>query len=191
MTSSTLRTMILAAAAVSCTGAAFAQMGTSPAATGDTSAQDKLFLMKSAEGSMAEIALSKMALKKSKNDEVKTYAQKMIDDHTTLLASMKPFADQMGVQPPAQLNKVHQIDEKRLSAMSGDAFDKEYVKDMVADHHKDLGEFMAEAGTTSNADLKAAVTQGAQVVKDHTMMIDAIAQKDGIATPPMPPASSM
>ena len=151
-----------------------------------TAAQDKTFLMNSAEGGMAEIAMSRLALKKSKNPEVKAFAQKMIDDHTMLIANMKPFADQMGVQPPTTLKPEHQQEAQRLKAMSGAGFDKEYITAMVADHHKDLGEFKAEEASTANPDLKSTVAQGEQVVSQHTTMIDQMAQAKGIATPPMP-----
>ena len=152
----------------------------------DTASQDKMFLMKSAEGGMAEIQMSQLALKKSKNPDVRMYAQKMIDDHTTLIANMKPFADQMGVQPPTKLNPAHMQEMERLKSMSGQNFDKEYITAMVGDHHKDLGEFMTERDTTQNADLKTTVAQGTDVIKQHTEMIDQLAQKDGIPTPPMP-----
>ena len=150
--------------------------------------QDKVFLMKSAEGSMAEIQMSQMALKKSKNPDVKQIAQKMIDDHTKLIADMKPFADQMGVAPPTMLNPEHKQEAMRLKAMSGTGFDKEYLTAMVGDHHKTLGEFQAEEASTTNPDLKTTVAQGEQVIRTHTEMIDQIAQKNGISTPPMPAA---
>ena len=187
-----MRTAVLGAAAVCCCGGAVAQKSmcgpgmAGIAAPSGTPAADKMFLMKSAEGSMAEITFSKIALKKSKNDEVKMFAQKMIDDHTMLIANMKPFADQMGVMPPEKLNKVHMQEEARLSSMSGDKFDHEYITAMVGDHHKDLGEFMSEQATTMNPDLKTTVASGTQVIKDHTMMIDQLATKNGISTPPMP-----
>ena len=151
-----------------------------------TASTDKTFLMNAAEGSMAEIDLSKIALKKSKNDEVKTYAQQMITDHTKLIADMKPFADQMGVQPPTKLKPAHQQEAQRLSSMTGDKFDKEYITAMSTDHHKTLTEFKAEETATANPDLKAAVTQGEQVVQQHTDKIDQMAQKKGISTPAMP-----
>ena len=154
-----------------------------------TSAQDKEFVAKAAEGSMAEIQMSQLALKKSKNDEVKAYAQKMVDDHTKLIADMKPFADQMGVKPPTKLNAKHQDEAARLKVMSGDKFDQEYITAMVADHHKDLGEFKTEQDTTANADLKTTVAQGTTVIQQHTEMIDKMAQAKGIATPPMPTGS--
>ena len=152
--------------------------------------QDKMFLMNSTEGSMAEIQMSQMALKKSKNDDVKMIAQKMVDDHTKLIADMKPFADQMGVQPPTKLKPAHMQEVARLKAMSGDAFDKEYLTAMVADHHKTIGEFQAEEASTQNAELKTAVAAGEQVVRAHTEMIDQSATKMGITVPPMPAAAS-
>ena len=169
-------------AAVCCSGAAFGQTGASDAS--GTASQDKIFLMNAAEGGMTEIQMSQIALKKTKNDDLKTYAQKMIDDHTKLMSDMKPFADQMGVTPPAKLKPEHQQEAMRLKSMSGDKFDKEYIKAMVADHHKDLAEFTAEENSTGNAELKSTVAQGKQVVQQHTDMIDQIAQKNGVATPP-------
>ncbi len=172
-----VRTVVLGAAAVCCTGLTHAQ---------DTTAQDKMFVAKAAEGGMAEISMSQLALKKSKNDDVKAIAQKMVDHHTKLNSDMMPFATQMGVTPPTKLNPEHQAEAARLKSMSGASFDKEYITAMVGDHHKDLGEFISEKNTTSNADLKSTVTQATQVITTHTQMIDQTAQKMGITTPPMP-----
>jgi putative membrane protein len=149
------------------------------------SSQDKQFIMKSSEGSMAEVELGKLALQKSQNTDVKQFAQKMVDDHTMLMNNMKPYADQMGVKPPTKLNAKHQQLETRLKSLSGDKFDKEYIKAMVADHHHDLGEFMAEESKATDPGFKQTVTQGTQVIREHTQMIDEIAKKNGIPTPPM------
>jgi putative membrane protein len=185
MKSMWIRTAVLAAASVCCSGTTFAA---APGAQSDSgsSSQDKAFVEKASEGSLAEISFSKIALRKSKNDEVKTFAKKMIEDHTTLMTNMKPIADQMGLKPPTKLNKEHQMEADRLESLSGDKFDKEYITAMVGDHHKDLGEFMTQQNATSNAQLKSTVEQGTQVIRQHTEMIDQIAQKNGITTPPMP-----
>ena len=37
-----------------------------------------------------------------------------------------------------------------------------------------------------NPEMKEKVTRGEAVIKEHTQMIDALAQKGGIETPPMP-----
>lgn len=172
--------------AVCCSGAAFGQNCTSGSGMkggGSYSSQDKMFLKNSAEGSMAEVKLAQIALSKSSNDEVKGFAQKMVDDHTKLISDMQPFAQKAGVTPPTKLKPEHQMLAKKLSGLSGDAFDKQYITEMVKDHHKDLAEFKSEESSTSNTDLKNAVSQGEQVIQQHTEMIDEMAKKNGISAP--------
>lgn len=170
--------LCLAAAQCLAAAPAFAQAG-------DTTAQDKKFVMKSAQGNMAEVQMGKLALKKSKNDTVRDFAQKMVDDHSKLMTDMQPYCDKMHAMPPSHLSKEQQMTVHKLSAKSGKAFDTAYVKAMVADHHNDLAEFKQEAATTSNQDLKTTVTSGQQVIQMHSDMIDGIAQKMNIPTSSM------
>ena len=53
-----------------------------------TTTEDKMFVTESTEGSLTEVELGKLALKKSKNPEVTEFAQKMIADHTQLINDM-------------------------------------------------------------------------------------------------------
>lgn len=138
---------------------------------------DKTFLMVADEGNSAEIAASQLALRKSKNTEVKSYAQQMITDHQKLRSDMSSFMQSMGVTSPQPLNETHKAVAKRLAALSGKAFDAEYMKTMDVDHHKTLSLFDNEIATTSNTDLKTAVTQGETVVKQHTDMANQMTQK--------------
>lgn len=168
-----------------CSGTVFSQTcaGGGMSAKGGGSAHDKMFLMKSSEGGMAEVEMGKIAAEKGSSEDVKSFGQKMVDDHTKLLNDMKPIAEGMGVKPVTHLNAAHQAEAKKLKSLSGESFDKTYIKMMVEDHHKDLKEFKAEESSTKNADLKTAVSQGEQVIQQHTDMIDGIAKKNGIATP--------
>jgi putative membrane protein len=146
-------------------------------------AQDKMFIVQSAEGSLAEVELGKLALKKSQDPEVKQFAQKMIEDHTKLIEDMKPIADEMGVKPPMQVNDKHRQEAEHLSGLSGQQFDGEYITAMVADHHHDLNEFIAEESRTQNLTLKSIVAKGREVIHMHTEMIDEIARKKAIQAP--------
>ncbi len=154
--------------------------------SGSSASADKTFLMNADEGNSAEIAASQMALKKSKNPEVKAYAQQMITDHQKLRSDMSTFTQQMGVTTPQPLNPTHKAEAQRLSALSGKSFDAEYVKAMDQDHHKTLGMFQNETATTSNQDLKAAVQQGTPVIQQHTDMADQLAGKMNIPTASTP-----
>ncbi len=173
---------VLCAATALCSAPVFGQMcngASGSKGSASFSAKDKTFLKTSAEGNMAEIKLAQLALTKSSNDDVKGFAQKMVDDHTKLQETMKPFVEQAGLTPPSDLNAQHQMLDKKLSALSGDAFDKQYIAAMVKDHKKDLSEFKTEVSSTKNPQLKDAVSQGQQVIQEHTTMIEGIAQKNG------------
>lgn len=152
---------------------------------GDTvqNMRDKTFLRKAAEGGLAEVQFGQLAAQKGASDDVRNFGQKMVEDHTKLNEKMAPIADSMGVMVPKHLNKEDQAEYDKLSSLSGDAFDKEYITAMVKDHHADLREFRTEANSTTDPTLKQAVTDGANVIHDHMVMIDKIARSKGIATP--------
>jgi putative membrane protein len=148
-----------------------------------TQAQDKVFLQKASEGGMAEVQMGRLAAQKGNSSEVKQFGQKMVEDHTKLNEQMKPIAASLGVAAPRHLNKTDQAEFDKLSGLSGDAFDQEYITNMVKDHRKDLHEFRREEAATSNPDLKQAVSQAEQVISQHLSMIQGIALQKGIQVP--------
>lgn len=143
---------------------------------------DKEFLEKSSQGNVTEVETAKLALKKSQNPEVRSFAQRMIKDHQTLGKKMAPFIAQAGLKPSYSLNTEHQHLYNELNEASGQDFDHKYVEAMVKDHHEDLKEFHDEANSTNDPKLKVAVASGEQVIAEHTQMIEGIAQKMGVST---------
>src|ERR1700727_776792 len=78
--------------------------------------QDKMFLRKAAEGGIAEVKLGQLAAQKGSSDEVKTFGQKMVDDHTKLNLEMAHVADSMGVMLPKSMNKEDQAEYDNITA---------------------------------------------------------------------------
>jgi putative membrane protein len=121
-------------------------------AQGDkASAADKKFVKEAMQGGMAEVELGQLATQKAQSSDVKQFGQKMVDDHTKLNDQMKPVASQLGITPPASLDMKHKAVSTKLNKLSGDEFDKAYIKAMVKDHQKDVAEFQKEASTGSSA----------------------------------------
>jgi putative membrane protein len=141
-------------------------------ATAASEQQDQDFLKHAAEGGMAEVQLGQLAAQKGGSDAVKQFGQKMVDGHTTLNDQMKA----LGAKAPKHLSKADQSEYDKLSALSGDAFDKEYIAYMVKAHRKDLRDFKYEEESTANAPLKMAVAKGEQMIQDHLAMADQIAK---------------
>ncbi len=145
--------------------------------------QDKMFLRKAAEGGIAEVKLGQLAAQKANSDEVKAFGQKMVDDHTKINNDMAQVADSMGVMLPKSMNKDDQAEYDKLNALSGDAFDMEYLSFMVKDHHKDLHEFRIEAASRADPTLHDEVVRAASVIHEHTVMVDKLARAKGIPVP--------
>ena len=147
--------------------AAFAFSHTAKAQASD---QDKQFLTDASQGNYDEIHLAKLAEQKATNPAVKTFARRMVTDHTKLDVKMKPFATEWGLSAPTGLSSDAQKAYDKLNGLSGNDFDKEYMDDMVSDHTKVLDAFTKEVNDTHDAKFKAAVEQGKSVVASHKNM---------------------
>ena len=167
---------------------AFAKTHTTPTTKNQlsTAHQDTKFVEAANQGSVDEIELAKLALDKSTNQDVKDFAQKMIHDHQMLIDEMKPFSNEAGIHIPSSASLATTAEKTKLELLSGEHFDKAYIKAMVEDHHKDLEAFRQEARSTGYPALKSTVEKGEQVVKEHLEMIDQIAKKNGVAPAPVP-----
>jgi len=72
----------------------------SPSTSSQEQLTDQQFVYKAALGGQKEIALSQLALEKSNNDEVKSFAQKMITDHSQVGKELSQIAQTKGLSVP-------------------------------------------------------------------------------------------
>jgi putative membrane protein len=145
--------------------------------------QDKMFLRNAAEGNIAEVKLGQLAVQKANNEDVKALAQKMVDDHTKMNDEIAQVADSMGVMLPKSMDKDGQAEYDKLNALSGDAFDTEYLSFLVKDHHKGLHAFRLEAASRTDPALHDEVVKAASAIHEHTVMVDKLARAKGVPVP--------
>lgn len=129
------------------------------------SAGDQRFIKEAAEGGMAEVEFGKLAVQKGYSDDVKQFGQRMIDDHSK--SNLKRVASALGVNLPQHLSAKDEATKERLAKLSGDQFDKAYVRDMVKDHKADVAAFRTESSTGRDASLKSFATQMLPTLRDH------------------------
>ena len=141
---------------------------------------DKAFVSKALEGGLAEVQLGQLAAQKSQSDDVKQFGQKMVTDHTQMGDQMKPVAQQLGVVPPSQPSKKVRKEMQRLQGLSGQDFDREYIRMMVMDHRQDLKDFKHEAASANDPKVKDAATQDVEVISQHLQMIEQIAKAHNV-----------
>jgi putative membrane protein len=157
------------------------QMNGMQSAAGQASPTDRMFVGKALQGGMAEVQLGQLTLEKSNNEQVKQFAQRMIDDHTKLADQMKPVAQQIGVPVPTEVSKKDKKTMASLQGLSGGAYDQAYIKDMVKDHKQDLSEFQMEASSGQDQTVRDAANQGSQIIAQHLQLIQQIAKDQNIS----------
>lgn len=64
------------------------------------SSGDRDFIMKAADGGMAEVALGRLAVSKASNSDVKAFGQRMVDDHSKANDQLMQLAQTKGVTLP-------------------------------------------------------------------------------------------
>lgn len=149
-------------------GAAGAGTAAGGATKGSLSKADEKILAAMAQANIAEIEAGKLAQSKSQNDQVKSFAQQMIDDHTKALNDVQAVAQQKGVTLPTEPDARHKAMATKLQAMSGEAFDKAYIANAgVADHKKVYSMLISDEKRAKDPDVKAAAAKMAPVVEQH------------------------
>lgn len=150
----------------------------SPTSSTDT---DTSFLTKAIEANAAEVELGKMAESKSENPRVRKFAQMMAKDHTSALDALRRLATAGMPANPSEgtgtetaqlptnipLSKEHEELRNRLSRLSGDDFDREYMNAMIQEHRKDIREFEKEANSANDSYRR----QKPQAVAGNTSMV--------------------
>jgi putative membrane protein len=131
---------------------------------------DSKFMMTLATGGMNEIGLSQTALSKSTNEEVKKYAQMMIDDHTKAGDELKTLAASKNVTLPMAMDAKHMAMNTKMASMTGSALDMEYVKAMVKDHEMTVALLKKESMSGKDAEAKAFAAKLLPTVQGHLDM---------------------
>jgi putative membrane protein len=108
-----------------------------------------------------DIEAAKQALDKSKNNDVRAFAQQMVGDHTTVNNQALALVKKLNVKPednPTSQSLIKQAEATRnkFASLNGAAFDKAYVDNEVA-YHNTVNTALSDTliPDAQNAELKA------------------------------------
>ena len=128
-----------------------------------------------------DIAAAKQALKKSKNKEVRAFANDMVRDHTAVNKEALALVKKLKVTPEDNDTSralTKQADAKRaeLAKLKGKAFDKAYVDNEVA-YHKTVDSALENTliPSANNAELKSLLQTGLKIFQGHEQHAEHVA----------------
>lgn len=132
-----------------------------------------------------DIAAGEQALAKSKNKQVRAFAQEMIRDHGAVNDQALALAKRLNVTPEANptsaaLSAAGAQKLRQLAKLKGSAFDRAYLQNEVAYHQTVNG---ALSGTlipnADNSELKTLLRTGLKLFTEHQRHAEQVAQNTG------------
>ena len=150
----------------------------SMAANADRQANDQNFVMQAAQAGMTEVELGKVAMEKSTDTDVRTFAGLMIREHGKANDELASLVQGHDIDVPSTLDEKHRKVVTEISAKTGADFDAAYVKQMVDDHAAAVALFRSAAASN---DLSPAIANFAYrtvpVLEEHKDMADKLTTK--------------
>jgi putative membrane protein len=129
-----------------------------------------------------DIKAAKLALQKSKNKEVRAFAQDMVRDHTAVNQKALALVKKLKVTPEdnstsKSLSQQAQGTEALLKKLSGAAFDKAYA-DSEVDYHKTVNGALESTliPSASNPELKDLLQTGLKIFQGHQQHAEQVAK---------------
>jgi putative membrane protein len=135
------------------------------------SATSTAFAATAAQDGMVEVALAGLALRKSRNDHVKQFAQKMVQDYAQSNGRLESIVKCEGLVLPTELDAKHNVEIERLDATSGGAFERAYLKHIGEKHSKAVTLFQS-ASRSGDAEVAAFARKGLSMLQEHQELAD-------------------
>jgi putative membrane protein len=122
-----------------------------------------------------EIESSTVALKKSQNEDLRKFAQKMIDDHKAADQKLFETLKQANLPDP----QYSMIEEQKdllltLTALEGLTFDRKYVQDQIQAHNETINLLTSYSQRGDNSELKQLASTLLPTIKEHLQMAEGL-----------------
>ncbi len=128
---------------------------------------DGLFAAAASAAGLCEVASARLAAERGSSDEVKRFATQMMNDHTKANQELMGLAVASRMALPNTPPITGRAEEAALSGLSGEKFDKCYIKGQLAAHIQAVGLFEAEAERGQDPQLKAWAAKTLPTLKHH------------------------
>jgi len=151
-------------------------------AWGADKSPDETFFKHAAEGGIAEVEAGKLAESKGNSAAVKEFGTMMVKDHSDANTKLKSIAESQNVDLPSHSSASQMASKGKLEVLTGETFDKAYIKDQIKAHEQTVALFKKEIASGADAQAKSFATDTLPTVQAHLRKIRAIAKEEGVTT---------
>jgi len=135
--------------------------------TAASSGTDDQFIKDQVTGNYNELALAKLALKKSSDKEVKGIAQQLVSDHSKVLDKLKNIGSsrKLDLADAASADGVSMT--TALNKKQGADFDKAWIEALIEKHKSGVASYEAAVKSVADPDLKDLINQTLPKLRMH------------------------
>lgn len=140
------------------------------------SAQD--FAKKVAISDMFEIQSGQLAADKAQSEDVRSFGQEMVDDHTETSEDLRELVkdEKINVELPTQLDKDHQAKLDQLKNSASNQFDQTYVSQQVQAHQNAVKLFENYSKNGENEELREWAEDTLPSLQEHLKDAQALSE---------------
>lgn len=125
------------------------------------------FMTEAASSGMLEVQAGELAQSTSQNQEVKSFGQMMVTDHTKANDELKALARQKSIVMPDSMSERHMSMVDNLRNSTGAEFDQNFADLMVTSHEEAVNLFEEAAQNVEDPDVKAFASKTLPTLQQH------------------------
>jgi putative membrane protein len=138
---------------------------------------DRKFIQEAAESGMYEVQVAQLASSKATDPNVKSYASKLVNEHSAANNELVQLANSKKVELPAAPTRDKRRQVEKLGKQTGAEFDRSFIREVgIKDHEKDIKRFEKASETVKDPQLKAWVDKHLPHLREHLAMAQKMPQ---------------
>ena len=147
------------------------QQGAQAAEAESAVPEPSVFVQHAAQTGLTEIEAAKIALARSQDPGVRSFAQLRVKDHAMSNEELATLASAKGIDAPTQLDAEHRAMLDDITSKSGAEFDRKYTEHMHMSHTRAVSSF--EAATHSpDAQLSGFAKKTLPTLREHQRLAE-------------------
>jgi putative membrane protein len=131
------------------------------------------FVEETLNGGRHEVEMARMALTQGADGEVKSFAQRLVNDHSAVNTKLEQIAKANNVSTTAAAK----ADDNHLAGLRGADFDKAFVQEMLEKHRAGVAKFEAAEKDATNPELHSLIASTLPTLREHLKQAESLSKK--------------
>jgi putative membrane protein len=127
------------------------------------------------QSDLEEIALAKAAEEKASNDEVRSFADRLVKDYTTTDSQVIAIARKKNVHLS---DSSHRGSPRKASTATGPSFDRKFLQQTSTDHDKQIKALKQEREDAGDDDIESLIDQTLPILEQHQELARLLMNKE-------------